>query len=322
MSPTVSIILCTRNRLESLRRTIQSIGQCQIPSDLPAELVVVDNGSADGTSRAVEQMLLSNMPVRIVREPAPGQSHARNRGLAETEGEILLFTDDDVRVPRDWIEGMCRPILEGEADAVAGGVRFPPELDDKIRICRSWFASTEEIIATRPDRFVGANMAFSRQVLQQMPAFDIELGPGALGFGDETLFSFQIREAGYRLITRFDVAVWHHVDPPRIARDQLLKTARQMGRSKAYIAYHWRHAEAAQMPGRGMSDLARLWAHRIAHFRECFVAKQTSEWEMRLVERMEISRQIRRESGRPRNYARRGLVKLRGLQPISPQWVR
>ena len=57
---------------------------------------------------------------RWLREPRSGKSRALNRGLREAKGEVLLFTDDDLRFPRQWIEPMMAPILAGEADAVAG----------------------------------------------------------------------------------------------------------------------------------------------------------------------------------------------------------
>jgi glycosyltransferase involved in cell wall biosynthesis len=316
MDPTVSIILCTRNRAESLRHTIQTIGQCQIPANLSAELLVIDNGSTDETAGAIAKLRLPSMPVRYFLEPTPGQSHARNRGLAEAEGEIFLFTDDDVRVPIDWVDGICRPILEGSADAIAGGVRFPVELDDKLRVCRSWFASTEEILPDRPDRFVGANMAFSREVLKHVPAFDVELGPGALGFGDETLFSFQLRQAGFRLTTRFETAVEHHVHPSRLSRKNMTLAAGQMGRSKAYIAYHWHHALISGARGPDRVELAKWWAKRLVPF------ARVSTAELKIVEGIEISRQNIRQCRGPRNYAKLGLIKLHGQQPILPQTVR
>jgi glycosyltransferase involved in cell wall biosynthesis len=316
MTPIVSIIVCTRNRAQSLLATVETIGRCRIPSDLPAELLIVDNGSTDETADAVRQIHPPNMPLRCIFEPEAGQSRARNRGLVETDGGILLFTDDDVRVPPDWIEGMCRPIRSGTADAVAGGVRFPAELDLRLKVCRSWFASTEEILPDRPDRFVGANMAFSRDVLSKVAAFDVELGPGASGFGDETLFCFQLRSAGFRLVTRFNIPVEHHFDMARLSRPNMLEMARQMGQSKAYIAHHWRHAE---LPGRHsipILDVARLWTRRLAKFRK------SSAWELKMIETTELRRHFLREARRPRNYAKHGLVKLQGELPASPDLVR
>ena len=100
-----------------------------MPSDLDVELVVVDNGSTDNTRQIVEQGRPGNMPLRYLLEAEKGQCRARNRGAFESESQVLLFTDDDVRVPSNWVEAMSRPILNGEADAVAGGVKLADSLE-------------------------------------------------------------------------------------------------------------------------------------------------------------------------------------------------
>jgi glycosyltransferase involved in cell wall biosynthesis len=244
--PKISIVICTRNRAESLRATLKSLAAVTAPRDLMAELLVVDNGSADHTRTVVNEVPLRNVNVRYVNEPLAGLSNARNTGLREARGEIILFTDDDVRFPSRWIEGMSRPMLNGSADAVCGGVVFPGEIKALLSqppflSRRSWFASTEEIDSNEPVRMVGANMAFHRRVLQRIPKFDVELGAGALGFGEESLFSYQLLAAGYKLIGVFDVPVEHHFDCSRLTREGMLDMARKTGRTYAFLDYHWNH---------------------------------------------------------------------------------
>jgi cellulose synthase/poly-beta-1,6-N-acetylglucosamine synthase-like glycosyltransferase len=103
------------------------------------------------------------------------------------QGDIFVFTDDDIRPSHDWLEHLCNPILSEAADAVAGAIAIAPSRR------RSWMeplhcallASTDGWDARNPDAMNGANMAFSRRVLAKVPGFDPELGPGALGFWDE-----------------------------------------------------------------------------------------------------------------------------------------
>jgi glycosyltransferase involved in cell wall biosynthesis len=75
----VSLIVCTRNRLESLKTTIASFDNLVIPPDWTTELVVVDNGSTDGTLDFL-QAARCRIPLRVVNALQPGLSRARRLG--------------------------------------------------------------------------------------------------------------------------------------------------------------------------------------------------------------------------------------------------
>jgi glycosyltransferase involved in cell wall biosynthesis len=308
----VSIAISTANRAPHLELTLRALSDVKVPPDLPCELLIIDNGSTDHTADVVRQSGLKSMPVRYILEPKRGLSHARNRALKEAIGDILLFTDDDIRPPENWIEGMCAPILSGEAHMVAGGVRLAPHL---MRPWMSpnhlgWLASTHYIDPLAPQAVVGANMAFSREVLQKVPSFDTELGAGALGVGEETLFAKQLREAGYHIAPALDVAVEHHPDESRLLRSSWLDSAAKRGRTQAYLTYHWRH-EMVQLPQRLYAiTLARLMYWRSRRMGEIRRTEGCAEWEMLLVQTLAYYKQYMVERRNPRKYERRGLVKL------------
>ena len=306
----VSVIICTCNRAEPLRLTLEALARVSVPEDLPAELIVVDNGSADGTAEVVRNCDLT-FPVKYAFEPRRGKGYAYNRGMAEASGEIFLFTDDDVRPPPDWLAGMCRPILAGQADAVQGGVAIPKAL---LRpwmepLHRAWMASTDALDPNDPPALIGANMAFSREVLRSVPAFDSELGPGALGFCDETLFSLQLKESGGRIAAAYATEVEHHFDASRLTRENFLKRADGQGRSQAYMAYHWLHQDvpdaAVRLRRRSLRLLLRRWKYRA----ECAGPEGAPGWELNLVSEIAYCRQFLTEMRRPRLYDRLGLVK-------------
>ena len=279
----------------------------------------MDNGSTDNTAEVVRTLKIANMPVILIDEPRPGLSVARNRALAAAHGHILLFTDDDVRLPTDWIQGMCAPILSGTADAVAGKVVLAPHLHQRWMqpLHRIVLASTEYMKADAPGVLFGASMAFSRDVLTRVPAFDPELGAGALGAGEETLFSWQLLEAGYKITTAFDVPVEHHPEPGRLSRASYLRAARTRAQCHTYIRYHWMHAPAAQWQHRLIPSVLltllvqtlRLWVWRGLHWRACCKAEGIEEQEFKLVERLQRIRHYLQERHRPRHYEPYGLIK-------------
>jgi hypothetical protein len=205
---------------------------------------------------------------------------------------------------------MTRPIIEGRADAVAGGIVFPPHIVQALKqepfaSRRGWFASHEYLDASNPQAMIGANMAFHRRVLEKVPQFDVELGPGALGFRDESLFSLQLKAAGFRLVSNFGVAVEHHFDPSRATLGGLVKTAQAMGRSYAFIFHHWEHHHYRLAAPR----LAGAWLRlKFAHARAG--NGKISNDVLRLEETVAFCREIRVQSKRPRKYSRRGLAPL------------
>jgi glycosyltransferase involved in cell wall biosynthesis len=308
----ISIAICTFNHCESLKQTLEVLSHVTIPEGWQSELLIVDNASTDQTAEVIHSYKPGNdLMVRYLYEPHLGQCFARNAALAAASGEIILFTDDDVRVPANWIEGMCAPIVAGKADAVAGGIRIAPHLERPWMtwLHKSLWASTEFMDREHPESLIGANMAFSREVLTKVPAFDTELGPGALGFHDESLFSFQLIEAGYRIVSAFDVIVEHHFDESRLQREALIETMRRMGASGAYRRYHWEYEDIAHPRAQAALWRARLLKWRWTRRGEWPHSEGMPEWETWMLWQYYTNRYYLVERKRPRNYERHGLVK-------------
>lgn len=304
----ISIILCSHNRAEHLKKTLHSLYHTEVPQSLSTELVLVDNASTDTTYEVMYAFAHEQMRVRVVREERLGLSNARNRGVAEAEGTILLFSDDDVRFPRHWIERMCLPILRDETDAVAGGVELASYLQTEwmTPYHRELLASTEMIDSEHPDRIVGANMAISRRVFDKIPGFDPELGAGKLGTGEETLFSLQMREYGFRIKSAFDVSVEHHPDLRRLSRTVWKETAKKVGKSEAYLSYHWEHRQytfPALYSGLLYYHL-RLWLKQILVSHDMNCDAGIPLWEFQLRRKIHRIRQHIRERGNTPKYNR------------------
>ena len=112
-----TVIVCTHNRATVLRRSLEeALNQAEA---CDSEVLVVDNASTDDTPAVLEGLSRRDGPrLRILREPELGLSLARNRGLAEAQGEVAVFLDDDAIPRRGWLESLLAAAPERQHDEV------------------------------------------------------------------------------------------------------------------------------------------------------------------------------------------------------------
>jgi glycosyltransferase involved in cell wall biosynthesis len=116
-APTVSIIVPTFNGSARIGNCLAALlDQTKKQS---AEILVVDDGSTDNTADVVKQYLR----VRLITQANAGPAAARNRGVMEASGEIVVFTDDDCVPASDWLQTMIAPFADTEIVAVKGAYR-------------------------------------------------------------------------------------------------------------------------------------------------------------------------------------------------------
>jgi glucosyl-dolichyl phosphate glucuronosyltransferase len=234
--PVVSIIICTRDRAASLERCLTAIDQDK--SGAPAEYVVVDNGSSDGTSDLLTQMAMDlRRPLRVIAEPAPGLARARNAGIRVAQGTYMLFTDDDVVVRDGWIDAITAAF---SADVIAVGGRILPRF---AGVCPPWLHGypspmTLDDYGAAPfnmgaDRLpLGANMAFRADCLRsRLPnPFEVSLGhTGKVGIGwEETHLLLELCRSN-QIRYAPDAVVEHWTDGSRCTYENVRRAFYQQG---------------------------------------------------------------------------------------------
>ena len=121
----ISVILSTFNRADLLPGAIDALLQ-QDTQNVRFEVILVDNNSSDNTREVVGSYVRSHPGlVRYIFDPKQGLSHGRNAGIANAKGNILAFTDDDVRVHRNWIDTLYRAFDEYPDAVYVGGQVLP-----------------------------------------------------------------------------------------------------------------------------------------------------------------------------------------------------
>ncbi|MGW4893380.1 glycosyltransferase [Kitasatospora sp. NPDC004240] len=221
--PTVTVIVCTRDRESMLPDCLDALARIDYPG---LEIVLVDNAP---TGDATERLVRSRYPgrIRYVREPLPGLSRARNRGLAAARGEICAFTDDDALADAHWVHGLVEAFRSDRRIACVTGLVLPAELDTEAQLvieeysgpgrgfaARSWSLPAppdDPLVQFSVGRFgMGANMAFRTEVLRAIGGFDPATGTGTPARGGEDLLAFlQVLTAGHTVAYQPDALVWH-----------------------------------------------------------------------------------------------------------------
>jgi GT2 family glycosyltransferase len=237
--PLVTVVVCTRDRPEGAIVTLRGLTALRYQ---PYEIVLVDNApSSEMTKNAVLTEFGHDPRIRYVREPRPGLSCARNRGVAEATAEIIAFTDDDVRVDQWWLDGIVRGFGQSHDVACVTGLTPTAALDNAVQlyfdrrggwgtVCeRRVFDLTENRDDSRLYPYsagvfgTGANFAMTRGALKELGGFDEALGAGAPCGGGEDLDMFMRTVlAGHRLVYEPSAIVSH------IHRAELSELSKQM----------------------------------------------------------------------------------------------
>ena len=121
----VSVVIPTHNRSDALALTLAELAKQDFRD--PWEAVVVNNRSTDDTDEVVRRQSFP-VPLRLVHEETPGAAPARNRGAREARGEILIFIDNDILVPPDFVRRHVETLRANPGCWFIGRVVNPPEL--------------------------------------------------------------------------------------------------------------------------------------------------------------------------------------------------
>src|SRR5689334_14945335 len=120
----ITVGICTFNRAEKLRRTLDSLVAMRVPSDLAWEIVIVNNNSTDYTDDVISEYV-RRLPVRCELEPRHGKSNALNRAIDVAKGDYIVWIDDDVLVDAGWLTAYVEAFRRWPDAAIFGGRIIP-----------------------------------------------------------------------------------------------------------------------------------------------------------------------------------------------------
>jgi len=242
--PVLSIVICTYNRDKYLQKCLDHL-LIQTASKNLFEVLVINNNSTDQTEQICLNYLKANpqLQFKYFIEPQQGLSFCRNRGITESQGEILSYIDDDAFADRDYASNLISYFQDHtEVDALGGKVT-PLYQSKEPKWMSSYLlplvAALDMGDTARPFsgwRFpIGANMAFRRAVLVGSGPFHTGLGRKGsfLGSGEEKELFYRLKKQNRSIHYVPSVHVQHSIHDFRLETGYIKRMARGIGKSEA-----------------------------------------------------------------------------------------
>lgn len=257
---TLTVLICTHNRVELLMRVIASLNAARRPAGTRVRLLVVANACTDGTHDALADYgqhpgAAGALPLEWVAEPTPGKSHALNRALPMLSDAVVAFVDDDHRVDAGYLQAVAEAVRTWpEADLICG--RILPDWDGSepqwvhdegpyriypLPVPRYDQGGTPMRVDIDGGIPGGGNLVARLNVARGTGPFQTDLGPTGHNLGGSEDVEWIRRAMRNGAVLRYapGMVQYHYVDGDRLTLPYLLQKGFQ--RSKSVMRF--RHPE-------------------------------------------------------------------------------
>lgn len=252
----LSVILTTRDRCQSLERTLMSLARQSLPQD-QFEVMVVDNGSTDQTPLVCQRWASRLKHFRFFLEERPGLHRGRNLGVLQARAPIAVICDDDIEAFPTWLEGVLESFQDPQVGLVGGKDLpkfevFPPAwleamwnpdpTGERFLGQLSLVDLGDELKEVSPFMVFGCNFSIRRQIVIEAGGFHPDGMPKdtILLRGDgETYISQRVKESPYRAAYNPRASVYHEVPKSRMTAEYFGWRSYIQGISDSYAAIRY-----------------------------------------------------------------------------------
>lgn len=247
----ISVVVPTYNRIETLQHVLSSL----LAQDLPAdryELIVCDSNSNDGTREYMAAMRAQHVNVQHLAGAYSGRAMARNAGIVQARGQVVLFNDSDIIASPDLLSQHMRHHQQRRNIAVVGlevQVRSLADYADK----RDHPENRGSLHPARRKRlswlyFLTGNASVRRDDLLRVGCFDEDF----TGYGHEDLeLGYRLQKAGIAILYEPHAVNYHWQD---VAHEDQVEKMKLAGRST--VRFYRKHPDFAVMANLGMTPLS------------------------------------------------------------------
>lgn len=245
----ISVIICCYNSESRIGPTLLSIAQQVLASEVSVEVILVDNNCSDQTVAVAEATWRNQAwPLKVVKEPVPGLSSARDTGCREASGTFLLFCDDDNWLCQNYLS-IAYDFMEQNPDFGAiggwGEIVSNAEVPDWFPDFETKYACGKTRIEGEVDTLVGAGLFLRKTAIQQLgasgykPLLTDRKGEALTSGGDLEL-CLALRLAGWRLYYSEELQFKHFMPSGRLEEAYLLRMCEGHGRSRSILGEYRR----------------------------------------------------------------------------------
>ncbi len=250
----ISLIICCYNSAGRIQPTLQHIAFQKIPSDIPFEILLIDNNSNDNTSiiaQKIWQGLNSDFPFSIIAEKKQGLSHARKKGLKLSKYEYILFCDDDNWLEKNYVKNTFHILEKNKKIGAVGGWGIlscntdPPEWVHKTNAYGIGKPIPQTGYTDKLENMIyGAGMGLRFSAYQKLiqAGFDFQL-PGRKGNelsgGEDVELFFGLLIAGYKIAFDEKLQFKHFLPEERLQEKYIIKLSQRGIKNSAIIAAYY-----------------------------------------------------------------------------------
>lgn len=243
----LSIIICTYNRDRYLYNILHSVAANNFPIQ-HYEIVLVDNNSSDNTANECRRFQNDHPDIAFhyLFEPQQGLSYARNCGIRNAQGDILVYVDDDALVNDEYLSTYAH-FFEQHPDAVAAGGPIIPQYDGctepqwmshftRQLVTGKLYLGKKEKPFSRGKYPGGGNAAYRKTVFEQVGLFNVELGRkgnSLIGAEEKDLFD-KMTSRGMRFYYLPTAILYHLIPPHKLTDDYFERLTLGIGQSERY----------------------------------------------------------------------------------------
>jgi len=209
----ISVIIPTYNRKDIFKKCLEGFSQQTLPRE-EFEVIVVDDGSTDGTGELLKETAARMPNLRYFAQAHGGPAKARNLGIEHSRGELVLFAGDDCIPDKNLLQEHLRLHKKGDAIAVLGHIKWHPDLEvtpfmQYINIDIQFsYPKIKETPQNVPfGYFYTSNISIPKKYLELAGTFDTNFSEAVW---EDVELGYRVWRSGVRIVYNPRAITYHH----------------------------------------------------------------------------------------------------------------